>query len=185
MPAPDWTRSHAVFGSSTSLRETRILRFAPHFGVAFLIFPTILWVGSSVCFVGGWDHVAAVTTFPQWSWAILGMLSATLAWRLLNNVTRLPLLLLTLWVLVTLYFSHNLGPILRGFLYGAPSPSAQSGNFRVVTLNCASIEWWWRIFRFEAGCWAPFVRSARQPYSVPPQARGRRHVFEFSTTVAK
>jgi vancomycin resistance protein VanJ len=108
-------------------------------GLVFLIVSTLLWIITTVCFIGLWDHVAALTTFPQWSWAIIGMLSLALAWRLMRSRGRWLLLLFTLWIIATALFADNLAPLIRGVVRGsslkAPAPA---GTFRVATLNCAS-----------------------------------------------
>jgi len=95
-------------------------------GCALPVFSAALSLRTTICFVAVWDQVTAVTTFPQWSWALLGILSATLAWRLLKPHARLPLLLLGLWLCTTLYFSDNFVSVLRAVGHGfAPSSHAQ------------------------------------------------------------
>jgi endonuclease/exonuclease/phosphatase (EEP) superfamily protein YafD len=119
--------------------ESRFSRIAQRCGFVFLFLSAVLWIITTVCFIGVWDHVAAVTVFPQWSWATVGVLSAAIAWRLLRGRTRTPLILLAIWPLTALCFSDNLLPVTRGVLYGfAPTPGAPTGRVVVVTLNCAS-----------------------------------------------
>jgi hypothetical protein len=89
--------------------------------------------------LGAWDHVAAVTTFPYWSWAFLGTLSAMLAGWLLRPLLRLPWVMLGLWLLATVFFSDNVKQLFRGTIYGRyPDTPARPNTLRVVTLNCAS-----------------------------------------------
>lgn len=108
-------------------------------GFAILLFSTFLWAVTTIFFIGVWDHVAAVTVFPQWSWSLVGGVCATIAWRLLGRRARLPAILLTLWLIATLIFADNLVPVVRGLAYGsAPPDRARSGAFRIATLNCAS-----------------------------------------------
>jgi len=110
-------------------------------GVALMIFSAALWIVTTICFLSVWDQVAAITTFPQWSWATIGILSAAIAWRLLTRRTRVPRFLLGLWIFAMLYFADNLVPIFRGIVHGsAPLSRALPGTIRIVTLNCASSE---------------------------------------------
>ena len=108
-------------------------------GFTFLLFSALLWVATTICFLGTWDHVAAITVFPQWSWAVGGILTAAVAFRLLRSESRLPLFTMLLWLLSCFYFADNLLPVVRGVLHGAaPKGRAQNSTFRIVTLNCAS-----------------------------------------------
>jgi endonuclease/exonuclease/phosphatase (EEP) superfamily protein YafD len=121
------------------MSESRMRRFARRCGLALVSFSAALWFITTFCFFGLWDQTAAITTFPQWSWAIIGILTAAIAWRLLGTSSRIPFILLGLWLLATLYFSDNLVPVIRGVIHGrAPSNRPPQGTFRVVTLNCAS-----------------------------------------------
>jgi endonuclease/exonuclease/phosphatase (EEP) superfamily protein YafD len=132
-------QSDAVEGPLDLTPESRFSRVAQRCGFVFLFFSAALWIVTTVCFVGVWDHVAAITTFPQWSWATVGILSAAIAWRLLRGRTRSPLALLALWLLATLFFADNVLPVFRGLAHGsAPVTPAPTGAVRVVTLNCAS-----------------------------------------------
>src|SRR5689334_16469228 len=108
-------------------------------GFTFLIFSATLWCIVTVFFIGVWDQVAAITTFPQWSWALAGILSAMVAWRLFGRRARLPRVLILLWIVAMLAFADNLVPVIRGVVHGfKPTSSATSTGLRVVTLNCAS-----------------------------------------------
>jgi endonuclease/exonuclease/phosphatase (EEP) superfamily protein YafD len=119
--------------------ESRFSRIAQLCGFAFFFFSAALCIGSTICFIGVWDHVVAITVFPQWSWATVGILSAATSWRLLRGRTRSPLVLLAIWLLATLYFSDNLIPLARGVLHSsAPTAAVPTAAVRVVTLNCAS-----------------------------------------------
>jgi endonuclease/exonuclease/phosphatase (EEP) superfamily protein YafD len=121
------------------MSESRAFRFVHRCGLALVTFSAALWLLTTICFFGVWDQVAAITTFPQWSWAIIGILTAAVAWRLLRPRTRIPFLLFGLWLLATLCFADNLLPVIRGIVHGStPSSRAPQGTFRVVTLNCAS-----------------------------------------------
>lgn len=108
-------------------------------GFFILLVSAILWSSTTVFFIGAWDYVAAVTTFPQWSWALVGSLCAMIAWRLLGRGARLPVTLLALWLFATLLFADNLQPVVRGLVYGSGLANpAPVGTFRIATLNCAS-----------------------------------------------
>jgi hypothetical protein len=121
------------------MAESRISRTAYRCGFVVLVLSAALWLATTICFVGVWDSVAAITTFPQWLWASIGMLSGALAWRLLRGHSRLPLVLIGLWLLTTLYFADNSLPIIRGLIHRrTPAQHAPTGTVRVVTLNCAS-----------------------------------------------
>lgn len=120
----------------TKLSTSRLWHYC---GLAVLLFSAALWAVTTVFFLGVWDHVAAMTTFPQWSWAILGILGAMIAGRLLRRRSRMPALMLILWLLAVLYFADNLVPTFRGLVHGAtPSSQGREGIFRIATLNCAS-----------------------------------------------
>src|SRR5688572_24777037 len=97
-------------------RTSRLKRLC---GFTALLFSAVLCLITSICFIGVWDHVSAITTFPQWSWAALGILSAIIAWRLLGIRARLPALLLTGWLLAMFAFADNLRPVLRGLAHGS------------------------------------------------------------------
>jgi vancomycin resistance protein VanJ len=121
------------------MANSRTSRLVHCSGFAFLTFSAVLWLITTVCFIAVWDHVAAITTFPQWSWAFIGIFTALLAWRLLKGRTRLPLLMLAVWLVTTLAFADNLFPLIRGLVRGTiPQTHAPDGALRVVTLNCAS-----------------------------------------------
>ena len=108
-------------------------------GWILLLGSALLWVFITVCFVGTWDHVAVVTTFPYWAWAFLGVLCAMLAGWLMRPLLRWPWAMLGLWLLATAYSSDNLLPVLRGLIHGShPVMPAPTNTLRVVTLNCAS-----------------------------------------------
>jgi endonuclease/exonuclease/phosphatase (EEP) superfamily protein YafD len=111
--------------------------FTRHCGFAFLLFSGCLWIATTACFLGTWDEVAAITVFPQWTWALLGVLSAALAMRLLRSV-RLILAITILWVLTTLAFADNLLPVIRSLQHGSAPPIRVPGTLRIATLNCAS-----------------------------------------------
>jgi vancomycin resistance protein VanJ len=116
-----------------------MIRFGHRCGAVLLTISIVLFIATTICFLGVWDQVAAITVFPQWSWAIIGIVTAAMAWRLLRPRTRIPFLLLGLWLLAALYFADNLLPVIRGIVHGSsPSSHASQGTFRVVTLNCAS-----------------------------------------------
>jgi endonuclease/exonuclease/phosphatase (EEP) superfamily protein YafD len=119
--------------------ECKTLRVQRRCGIAILLFSTLIWIVTTVFFMGAWDQVAAVTTFPHWSWALLGVIGALTAWRLLGFRNRLPGVLLLLWLCVTLAFADNLLPVVRGLVHGsAPQNTAPAATFRIATLNCAS-----------------------------------------------
>ena len=119
--------------------EAKISRVAHHVGFALLLASAALWIVTTIFFVGVWDHVAAITTFPQWTWATAGILSAAIACRLLRPRNRSPFFLMVLWLLTTVYFADNVVPFMRGLLHGAvPPPTAPPGTIRVISLNCAT-----------------------------------------------
>jgi vancomycin resistance protein VanJ len=108
-------------------------------GSVVLVLSAILSGLTTLFFLTAWDQVAAITTFPQWSWALIGTLAAMIGWRLMGRRARFPPLLLVGWLLTTLLFADNLVSVVRGLAHGsAPSSSAPSGSLRIVTLNCAS-----------------------------------------------
>lgn len=47
------------------MSESRASRLAHRCGLAILGFSAALWAVTTAFFVGVWDHVAAITTFPQ------------------------------------------------------------------------------------------------------------------------
>ena len=123
-----------------NMPEATTSRVAHRLGFALLLFSAALWIMSTLFFVGRWDYVSAVTTFPQWTWATTGILSAAIAWRLLRPRARLPVWLMVLWLLTTIYFADNFEAVLRGVVRGAaPPPAAPVGTIRVISLNCATI----------------------------------------------
>jgi hypothetical protein len=124
---------------SPGSRETRTSRLAFRCGLVFLMFSALLWIVTTVCFIGLWDHVAALTIFPQWSWAIIGILSIAVAWRLMRPHGQWLLVLLALWIAAIVLFADNLGSLFRGLLRSSSlDVPAPAGTFRVATLNCAS-----------------------------------------------
>ena len=121
------------------MSESRTFYLVRYCGWALAAFSAALWLVTTICFFSVWDQVAAITVFPQWSWAVIGIVTAAIAWRLLRPRPRIPFLLFGLWLLATLCFADNLVPVIRGIFHGrSPSSHASQGTFRVVTLNCAS-----------------------------------------------
>jgi endonuclease/exonuclease/phosphatase (EEP) superfamily protein YafD len=109
------------------------------FGKGLLAASTTLYLATTVFFLGLWDQVAAITTFPQWSWALIGVLMTAISWRLLGRTAKGPRWLLLLWFATILAFADNLGPVIRGLIRGStPGTSVPDGTLRIVTLNCAS-----------------------------------------------
>jgi hypothetical protein len=102
-------------------------------GCAF--FSLALWFGVTVCFIGCWDQVAAVTLFPYWSWALIGGLAAYFAQRLSRK--RWTWVIFVLWLITTLCFADNAIPMLRLLKQPSPSEGRLPTVLRVVTLNCA------------------------------------------------
>lgn len=106
-------------------------------GIACACGSAVLLAFIIACFVGLWDWAAAITLFPQWSWAFLGVLSSLAAWRMCQR--RWILLLVILWCISAIFFSDNFISLLR--LAKAPPPVDEhlrsSNGVRVVTLNCA------------------------------------------------
>jgi endonuclease/exonuclease/phosphatase (EEP) superfamily protein YafD len=121
------------------MSQTRLSRLAFRCGFVFLVLSALLWIITTVCFIGLWDHVAALTTFPQWSWAVIGILSLAIAWRFIQRWGRWLLLLLMLWVVTTVAFADNLWPVVRGVLHDSPlKRPPPAGTIRIASLNCAS-----------------------------------------------
>jgi len=135
-----WRSSRELIAASTSsVSESKTSQLKRRCGFAVLLFSAFVWAVTTIFFIGVWDRVAAITTFPQWSWALAGSLCALFAWRLLGRGSRLPVMLLALWLFVTLLFADNLLPVVRGLVYGsAPANPGPPGTFRIATLNCAS-----------------------------------------------
>jgi vancomycin resistance protein VanJ len=82
--------------------------------------------------------VAAITVFPQWSWAVVGLLTAAMPLRLLRTSTRLTVSVIVLWLLTTVAFADNLLPLIRGLVHGSAPTNRNQSVLRIVTLNCAS-----------------------------------------------
>src|SRR4051812_36130173 len=101
------------------MSEQGTSRFAHRCGLAFLLFSVCLWVTTTMCYLGTWDQVAAITVFPQWSWALAGGLSAALPLRLLKNSNRTTFSIIILWLLTTLAFADNLLPVIRSLWPGS------------------------------------------------------------------
>jgi vancomycin resistance protein VanJ len=105
-------------------------------GSACFIFSTAIWLGTTICFIGCWDQVAAITLFPYWCWALLGCVVAYPSLRIRRE--RWLWLLPVFWVITSLFYSENLVPLLRLMVRDpAPVNNRPSGVVRVVTLNCA------------------------------------------------
>ncbi|MDB6135989.1 MAG: Endonuclease/exonuclease/phosphatase [Verrucomicrobiales bacterium] len=101
-----------------------------------------------------WDKVAALTVFPFWAWALLGMLMAGSAWLFTRR--RLALGVAALWLVTMLVYSDETVPLLRpSSRMPQPGPAAPAPDgkpvLRIATLNC------------KAGHFNP-----RSPYEVIP-----------------
>jgi len=119
--------------------ESRTSQLARGLGAALLVFSVALWAGTTLCFLGRWDQVAAVTVLPQWAWASMGTLSAVMAWRLRQEHLPVSGMIIILWLLATVCFADNLLPLIRGLFHGSACKRPhQNGTLRIVTLNCAS-----------------------------------------------
>jgi endonuclease/exonuclease/phosphatase (EEP) superfamily protein YafD len=103
-------------------------------GLGSTVLSTVLFALITICFIGLWDLVAAITIFPQWCWALLGIFLSYFGWRLCKR--RWLLLMPAVWVITAILFSDNVTSVLR---MARPSPTAPSTthHVRVVTLNCA------------------------------------------------
>jgi vancomycin resistance protein VanJ len=86
----------------------------------------------AICYWGRFDRVAAVTIYPPWCWAGVGLLIALLGYSRANH--RWFAITCVAWLLFLLGFADSPASLLRGWkAYERPKNS-----LRVITLNCAS-----------------------------------------------
>jgi vancomycin resistance protein VanJ len=91
-----------------------------------------LLVFASLAYWRRYDEWAAVTLFPVWCWAALGIVLVILGtsqWR-----RRKAVLLVGLWAAFLVAFADAPWSVVRAFQSGSPR-----GDLRVATLNCAGI----------------------------------------------
>ena len=98
----------------------------------------LLWLALFVCYWRRPDSCAAITLWPVWAWALIGLLVTGLAWdrRAKRAVGGVALL----WLLFLVVFAEEPSSLVR---FGAwPDPDwvaarQQGRGLRVVSLNCS------------------------------------------------
>lgn len=91
-----------------------------------------------ICYVRRWDHAAAITVLPFWSWGILGLILAGTSWLIFR--TRWAMGVFLLWLVTIVVGSDETRPLLRVSAAqpapGLPPDINGSRVLRIVTLNC-------------------------------------------------
>lgn len=102
-----------------------------------LTFSVLLWVGVGLCYWRRPDAGAAVTIWPAWMWAVLGMLLAGLGWQ--KRRKRPFLVVSLLWLLTLLLFAEEATSLarVRSLPPGWETLKQRGRALRVVALNCA------------------------------------------------
>lgn len=91
------------------------------------------------CYARRWDKAAALTVFPFWAWALLGMGMAGFAWLFTRR--RLAMGIAVLWLVTMVVYSDETVPLLRSASTmpqpgrAAPAPDGKP-VLRIATLNC-------------------------------------------------
>jgi vancomycin resistance protein VanJ len=102
-------------------------------GKIFLAFSAILFLFISFCYYFRPDIFAAITFFPAWCWAVLGLI---LALPLLFLRKYIFIIAITSWLFFMFMFAEEPKCLIRQ-LYSPHAISKQPGVLRVVSLNCA------------------------------------------------
>jgi endonuclease/exonuclease/phosphatase (EEP) superfamily protein YafD len=102
-------------------------------GKIFLAFSAILFLFVSFCYYRRPDTFAAITFFPPWCWAVLGLI---LALPLLFLRKYIFIIAITAWLFFMFMFAEESKCLIRQ-LYSPCATSKQPSVLRVVSLNCA------------------------------------------------
>ncbi|MES2708961.1 MAG: endonuclease/exonuclease/phosphatase family protein [Verrucomicrobiota bacterium] len=137
-----------------------------------------------ICYARRWDKVAALTVFPFWAWALLGMLMAGSAWLFTRR--RLALGVAVLWLATMVIYSDETRPLLRSASRmpqpgrAAPSPDGRPA-LRIVTLNCKAGHFNPKS-PFEVIPWQPDIVLLQESSSAPVLQEVARQLYGEDTT---
>jgi len=107
-----------------------ITRYA---GKIAFIWSIFLFIAISLCYYFRPDSCAAITFFPTWLWAAIGL---ALALPLLFLGRKIFLAAIAAWLLFTFVFAEEPICLVRQ-LFLPSATSKKAGTLRVVSLNCA------------------------------------------------
>ncbi|MFT4551388.1 MAG: endonuclease/exonuclease/phosphatase (EEP) superfamily protein YafD [Verrucomicrobiales bacterium] len=116
------------------------LRFIRTFtGFSGPIVSIVLHFVVTLCYIKRWDKATAVTVFPLWFWAILGILIVTIAWFCVRN--KFGILIAAVWTVTALVGADEIPGLLhtiQGKKLIKAHPQTHEGKqvLRVATINC-------------------------------------------------
>ena len=93
----------------------------------------------TLCYIKGWDKATAVTVFPLWSWALVGILIVFTGWLFMRN--KFGLLVVSVWAITALVGADEIPGILHS-IQGKklpethPETHGEKAVIRVATINC-------------------------------------------------
>lgn len=98
--------------------------------IVFLVCIAALLVFTGVCYITEPDSCAAVTVWPPWVWAVLGLVLTCMVLR--RSGRRALFAGVGLWLIYLALLCEEPRGLIGGLFIGPPS-----GGIRVVSLNCA------------------------------------------------
>lgn len=91
-----------------------------------------LFVAITVIYAARWDFAAALTLYPFWCWAIVGLL--LVAFGHACHRTKAAFGVAVLWFAASFVFADGIAPLFRGLTF---EKHRSNGTYRIVSLNCA------------------------------------------------
>ena len=103
------------------------------------ILSIVLHFAVTLCYINRWDKVTAVTVFPLWSWAVIGILIIAIARMFATN--RFGILVACVWALTALIGADEIPGLvhsIQGKNLKQEHPKTHEGKpvLRVATINC-------------------------------------------------
>ena len=108
-------------------------------GVSGPIFALALHFVVTLCYIKRWDKVTAVTVFPLWSWALIGIFIIAVSWLFARN--KFGVLVAAVWLVTALVGADEIPGIvnsIKGKNLTQAHPVTHEGKsiIRVATINC-------------------------------------------------
>ncbi len=93
----------------------------------------------TLCYIKRWDKATAVTVFPLWSWALIGILIVAAGWLFARN--KFGLLVVSVWAVTALVGADEVPGILHSLegkklVKQHPQTHGQKQVIRIATINC-------------------------------------------------
>ena len=140
--ANPWTSAPSTPRTSPPqrFRNVATIRFIRAFaGFAGPILSLGLHFAVTLCYINRWDKVAAVTVFPLWAWAIVGLLILAVSWLLSRN--KFAIAVAAVWGVTAVVGADEIPGIvnsIKGKRLPLEHPQRQDGKavIRVATINC-------------------------------------------------